>query len=119
MGGDSLAALLGGLFGLGVFGLAMVFLRATRRALAVVVVATCVLALPAAKLMQFEGWDAVAWLPPSAEHRVEIWDLTADRILERPLLGWGLENSRALPGSTEASKVVSGTRQIPLHRSEE
>jgi O-antigen ligase len=37
-------------------------------------------------------------LPPSAVHRLMIWDFTLTRIAERPLLGWGMEASRAIPG---------------------
>jgi O-antigen ligase len=34
----------------------------------------------------------------SAAHRLLIWDFVATRISERPLLGWGMEGSRAVPG---------------------
>lgn len=34
----------------------------------------------------------------SAAHRLLIWDFAAARIAERPLLGWGMEASRAVPG---------------------
>ena len=37
-------------------------------------------------------------LPPSAVHRLVIWDFAAHRIAEKPLTGWGLEASRAMPG---------------------
>ena len=37
-------------------------------------------------------------LPLSAVHRLVIWDFTAARIAEKPLTGWGLEASRAMPG---------------------
>lgn len=37
-------------------------------------------------------------LPASAVHRLVIWDFAATRIAEKPLMGWGLEASRALPG---------------------
>ena len=37
-------------------------------------------------------------LPLSAVHRLVIWDFTAARIAEKPLSGWGLEASRAMPG---------------------
>jgi O-antigen ligase len=37
-------------------------------------------------------------LPASAAHRLMIWDFTATRIAERPLSGWGMEASRAIPG---------------------
>lgn len=40
-------------------------------------------------------------LPVTASHRVLIWDFTAARIAERPLLGWGIDASRSLPGATE------------------
>lgn len=67
-------------------------------------------------------------LPPSAAHRLVIWDFTAARIAERPLLGWGMEASRAVPGhdanpSTEAlarfdigyAAVASRWQMLPLH----
>ena len=34
----------------------------------------------------------------SAAHRLLIWDFTATRVAERPLLGWGMEASRGVPG---------------------
>jgi O-antigen ligase len=37
-------------------------------------------------------------LPPSAVHRLVIWRFVAERIGDRPLLGWGMDTSRALPG---------------------
>ena len=40
-------------------------------------------------------------LPPSAQHRVMTWDFVAERIAERPLLGWGMEASRAIPGGSD------------------
>jgi O-antigen ligase len=39
-----------------------------------------------------------ASLPPSAVHRLVIWDFAAQRIAEKPITGWGLEASRAMPG---------------------
>ena len=41
---------------------------------------------------------AAPMLPQSAIHRLEIWRFVADRIDERPLLGWGMDASRAVPG---------------------
>nr|WP_246514331.1 O-antigen ligase family protein [Neoroseomonas soli] len=40
-------------------------------------------------------------LPGSALHRMLIWDFTAERIAERPLLGWGMEASRTVPGGRD------------------
>ncbi|WP_421994320.1 O-antigen ligase family protein [Roseococcus sp.] len=93
--GDS--AKLAVLAGLGA-GLAGQFvLRATRAALAATAM-VLVLALPWA-LGAFLPLDA-GRLPPSAAHRLLIWDFVSDRVAERPLLGWGMEASRAVPGGT-------------------
>jgi O-antigen ligase len=40
-------------------------------------------------------------LPPSAVHRLVIWDFGLQRAAEHPVLGWGMEASRALPGGKE------------------
>jgi len=40
-------------------------------------------------------------LPASALHRMLIWDFTAARIAERPVLGWGMESSRTIPGGRD------------------
>lgn len=40
-------------------------------------------------------------LPPSALHRMLIWDFAATRIAERPVLGWGMEASRTVPGGRD------------------
>jgi O-antigen ligase len=41
-------------------------------------------------------------LPITALHRMVIWDFTDARIAERPILGWGLEASRTVPGGRDA-----------------
>lgn len=46
-------------------------------------------------------------LPLSATHRLLIWDFVEARITERPLLGWGLEASRAIPGGRDAPSAAS------------
>jgi len=43
---------------------------------------------------------ALPMLPPSAIHRLAIWRFTSDRIAERPVIGWGMDSSRAIPGGT-------------------
>ena len=40
--------------------------------------------------------------PPSAAHRLLVWDFTIARIAERPLIGWGMEASRSVPGHRDA-----------------
>lgn len=72
-------------------------------------------------------------LPPSAAHRVLTWEFVAERIAERPWLGWGGEASRSLPGgdlpfseetlarfglaAPEARRFFDETqaRRLPLH----
>ena len=49
----------------------------------------------------------------SVWHRAEIWSFVAGRIAERPLLGWGLDSSRAMPGGKD--KVDGANEVLPLH----
>jgi exopolysaccharide production protein ExoQ len=39
--------------------------------------------------------------PHSEIHRLVIWQFAAERIFEHPLVGWGLDASRAIPGNNE------------------
>lgn len=71
-------------------------------------------------------------LPGNAAHRVLIWDFALARIAERPVLGWGMDASRSLPGHRDGfdgrtlerfgltsaeERVAFGQRaaQLPLH----
>lgn len=70
------------------------------------------------------GW---AFLPYSSHHRVTIWGFVTDRISERPVLGWGMDSARAIPGGEDEETVYfevprgSGNRskvteqRLPLH----
>jgi O-antigen ligase len=60
------------------------------------VVALAILAMPL--LTNLIPQIPSASLPPSAVHRLVIWDFAAQRIAEKPITGWGLEASRAMPG---------------------
>lgn len=57
-------------------------------------------------------------------HRAEIWRFSAERILERPVVGYGFEASRAVPGASdrvllpirpEAEVPVKYAARLPLH----
>ena len=64
--------------------------------------------LPAPKSM-FETLN----LPRSTYHRLLIWHFTSQRISERPVLGWGFNTSRDMPGghkNLDVSEVA-----LPLH----
>jgi O-antigen ligase len=72
-------------------------------------------------------------LPRSAAHRVLIWDFVGERIAVRPVLGWGMEASRAIPGGDDtfapatldrfgldgaeerAFFALPSTKRLPLH----
>ena len=49
----------------------------------------------------------------SAGHRLLIWSFTGERIAERPLAGWGLDASRAIPGGKV--EIRPGQDWLPLH----
>ena len=64
--------------------------------------------LPAPKTL-FESLS----LPRSTYHRLLIWNFTSQRIAERPILGWGFNTSREMPGghnNLDVSEVA-----LPLH----
>jgi len=46
-------------------------------------------------------------------HRAVIWAFVADRIAEKPILGWGMHASRNIPGGQ--SKITDMAETIPLH----
>jgi O-antigen ligase len=60
--------------------------------------------------------DATLHLKNSAWHRLEIWAFVGDRIADKPLLGWGLDASRAIPGGDEPiANGYPGQKKLPLH----
>jgi O-antigen ligase len=61
-------------------------------------------------------------LKESAIHRLIIWRFVADRIAERPVIGWGMDASRAIPGGeAHASDAMPEVKMsgivtmLPLH----
>jgi exopolysaccharide production protein ExoQ len=52
-------------------------------------------------------------IPRSSYHRLIIWNFASERIAERPLLGWGFNASRSVPGST--AEVDTFEPAMPLH----
>lgn len=105
--GDSMAAHLALSVGCAVFALAMFAPRAivmlVRAGLVALVLAGPVAALhaptPPATV------TTMPWLASSAHHRLLVWQFAATRIAERPLLGWGMDGSRAIPGGDEPINV--------------
>ena len=52
-------------------------------------------------------------LPRSTYHRLLIWEFTSEKIEERPLLGWGFNTSRAMPG--REINIDKSEPALPLH----
>jgi O-antigen ligase len=70
--------------------------------------------LTLSKLERIPGMFAAAdSFKVSAGHRLLIWSFTGDRIAEHPLLGWGLDSSRAIPGGN--TEIRPGQNWLSLH----
>ena len=75
--------------------------------------------IPAAEILQQQWPFNIEGATPgknpvrSGLHRLLIWQFTAERIAEKPLLGWGFNASRWLPGGDVA--VMGGLPALPLH----
>lgn len=120
----SAAALLALLTSLGVFAVAFFFPRMVAAAMILGVVALGV-AIPWATPQDatiLALHERAPWIKWSGIHRLVIWRFAADRVAERPLLGWGMDASRAMPGGkTDISTVLptlhypSGAELLPLH----
>jgi O-antigen ligase len=52
-------------------------------------------------------------LPGSHYHRLSIWNFTADRVAERPIVGRGLETSKVIPGNKTRPDGIDAA--LPLH----
>ena len=55
------------------------------------------------------------WVKPSGIHRLLIWRFAADRIAERPLLGWGMDASRELPEAHRSVAEVVPESDLPAN----
>ena len=104
----STSALLGLIAGLVIWILCSRYFRYTKKILTVVlplaVLAMPVLVYPLAKNPE-PITQSIPNFPNSFIHRLLIWDFTLERIAERPLLGWGLDTSRAIPGGTDLRHI--------------
>jgi exopolysaccharide production protein ExoQ len=85
-----------------------------RVALAISVAAIIAAPLTFARLERLPGLGETAdSFKISAGHRLLIWSFAGDRIAERPLTGWGLDASRAIPGGDDP--IRPGETWMPLH----
>jgi len=109
-------------------GLAALLLPRLIPALVGLVAVAAVLAAPVAVFMPDTLYLATRFphLPNSSLHRTMIWHFAATRAMERPLLGWGMDASRVVPGGEEDEIVYlhgapgepphpQGQQRMPLH----
>jgi O-antigen ligase len=94
------------------------FYRASRvvagGALVIATIAIIAAPLTFARLERLPGLGQIAdSFKISAGHRLLIWSFAGDRIAERPITGWGLDASRAIPGGDDP--IRPGEPWMPLH----
>jgi exopolysaccharide production protein ExoQ len=79
------------------------------------------LALPVALVKSDDPTAAIkkmVKIPFSAEHRLKIWEFTANKIEQKPALGWGMNASENIPGGNATLYADTGQgygRALPLH----
>lgn len=109
------AALLAAACGLAAFAVAWFFGRRGAWALAVVFFAAT-LAAPAlvSNPLSIKASEKIATsLPSSAQHRLKMWAFAAEKIDERPMLGWGMDASRSIP--QQDRRLAYNMEIMPLH----
>jgi O-antigen ligase len=108
------ATLLGLALGLATTGLALLRPRMTAA-----IVAGAIVAAALAQVLLFWGiadeFSRLAWMPSTFRHRIEIYDLAATAIFERPWTGWGLATFRSLPLEPGDLERFSFVTRVPSH----
>jgi O-antigen ligase len=112
----SMAAQFGTLAGLLLLPLAIRSTRVTRLLLIVLVIAGFAGAIGVSRGLGALGAVDMTGLTSSIRHRVEIWDFTAQRIMEQPIFGHGLDASRHIDNHGAVTRFNRpGAPIIPLH----
>ena len=89
--------------------------RRLSRLLTIVALGAVLFVSPLVATLLFEaGWHEADWLARTAAQRVQIWGFTAERILERPLFGWGFDAARNMP-NFGFEPLTGHAAAIPLH----
>jgi exopolysaccharide production protein ExoQ len=101
----------------GIAGAALIYLSRRWAARMAAAVAAIVILLAPATFPMLIRVDALArraeTIKFSLWHRLEIWSFVGADIAQRPLLGWGLDSSRAIPGGS--ALTPEGVPWLPLH----
>ncbi len=111
----SASALMAALVALAVYAIARLAPRFTAGAMMagiVVIGITIPLATPSYDTVLALHAEA-PWIKYSGIHRLLIWRFAADHVAERPLLGWGMDSSRAMPGGKTDFNDILPTLHYP------
>jgi O-antigen ligase len=90
-----------------VMALAVMLVYGGRRRLAQRLVGSAIVlaifAIPLGAAMLGGPQETAQWrfIPYSSHHRLSIWSFASQRIIEKPLLGWGMDSSRFIPGGDD------------------
>lgn len=60
------------------------------------------LVVPAVSLAFQAGWHQASWLPRTAQARIILWSVTAEKLRQAPILGIGIRSTRVLDGIQNA-----------------
>ena len=115
---QSLAAVFAVAVGIAVFAIAFAAPRPVASAMAgLIFLGVMVAPLLPLTVMAPGRVDAIySDMPNEGRHRLVIWEFVADRIGERPVLGWGLDASRDMPGGQRLVRPIEAVRAVlPLH----
>jgi exopolysaccharide production protein ExoQ len=109
---ESASSRLSSVVALVVFALVSVMPNALRRLPVLLVVLAVLLCVPLARMADRAGLADQEHLFTSARHRVEIWGFAAQKFLDRPVLGWGLNNSRVVPNEGAVSRFQAPDKPV-------
>lgn len=102
---------------MGLAGFLTVWFLGRRGALALAALAAfLVLAAPQVVTSGFSAGkveEITTELPPSAQHRLNMWAFAVEKIDEKPWWGWGMDASRSIP--QEDRRLASNMEIMPLH----
>lgn len=85
------------------------------RVLAVAAIAILTVAVPLAAYHLPGPAETAQWsfMPFTNHHRLTIWQFVGQRIAEKPILGWGMDSARDMPGGDEKSVIWVGSMEVP------
>ncbi|MBS0244655.1 MAG: O-antigen ligase family protein, partial [Proteobacteria bacterium] len=72
-------------------------------------IAATLLVVPAAAIAHKAGLNHASWLPGTARNRIVLWNVTAQKVIEHPLLGIGIDSGKPLDEeAASTAKIEKG-----------